>query len=38
LQILDEIMKKTFIRKEDTKINKVDIQEFKDDLIRKIDI
>lgn len=38
LQILDEIMKKTFIRKEDVEINDIDIQVFKEDLIRKIDI
>ncbi|WBV56578.1 hypothetical protein PFY10_20560 [Chryseobacterium daecheongense] len=37
LAILDEIMKKTFIKKESDEINDSDIQGFKDDMIKKID-
>ncbi len=36
LEILDEIMKKTFVQKENDKINDSDIQGFKNDVIKKI--
>ncbi|ASK32425.1 hypothetical protein CEY12_21085 [Chryseobacterium sp. T16E-39] len=37
LELLDDIMKRTFTPKENDKINDADIQEFKEGLIKKID-
>lgn len=37
LELLDEIMKKAFVKKTEDKINDSDIQDFKSDMMKKMD-